>query len=221
MGIYAFNTDILRSVLCTDADHPTSSHDFGKDILPAMLGRHPVYAYRFQDENKKDTQYWRDVGTLDSYWEANMDLVAVDPLFNLYDKAWPIRTRQPAMPPAKFVFGDLGKHYGVALDSIVSPGCIISGGMVRNSVLGPDARINSYAQVESSIIFEGASIGRHARIRRAIIEKGVQIPDHAVIGYDPTEDARHHRVTEAGIVVVDNAPPRQPTHMAPAWPAKV
>ena len=221
MGVYAFNTEVLRKVLCDDAEHPTSSHDFGKDIIPAMLGRHPVYAYRFQDENKKDTQYWRDVGTLDSYWEANMDLVAVNPLFNLYDKAWPIRTRQPALPPAKFVFSDLGDRYGVALDSIVSPGCIISGGMVRHCVLGPDVRVNSYAQVESSIILEGATIGRHARIRRTIIEKGVVIPDHAVIGFDPVEDARLHRVTEGGIVVVDNAPARQAPHMAPAWPAKV
>jgi glucose-1-phosphate adenylyltransferase len=155
------------------------------------------------DENKKDTQYWRDVGTIDSYWEANMDLVEVDPHFNLYDQSWPLRTNLPMAPPAKFVFADIGKRFGVATDSIVSPGCIISGGMVRRCVLSSEVRINSYSYIEESILMEGSSVGRHSRIRRAIIEKNVQLPDHTVIGYDLEEDAKRFRVTPSGIVVVE------------------
>ena len=207
MGIYVFNREILRDVVSKDAGRVDSSHDFGKDIIPRMLETHAVYAHRFEDENKKDQQYWRDVGTLDTYWEANMDLVSEEPQFNLYDKEWPLRTAMPTFPPAKFVFGDPGDRYGVAVDSIVSPGCIVSGGTVSRCVLGPQVRIHSFAQVEESILFAGSSVGRHARVRRAIIEKGVHIPDHAVIGYDLEHDAMHHRVTEQGIVVVDVAPP--------------
>jgi len=216
MGIYVFNRDILRDVVQKDAARDESSHDFGKDIIPRMLETHAVYAHRFEDENKKDQQYWRDVGTLDTYWEANMDLVSVEPQFNLYDKEWPLRTAMPTFPPAKFVFGVPGERYGVAVDSIVSPGCIVSGGTVARSVLGPQVRVNSFAQVEESILFAGSSVGRHARIRRAIVEKGVHIPDHAVIGFDLEHDALHHRVTEQGIVVVDAVPPQTAQRAAEA-----
>lgn len=208
MGIYIFRAGVLKQVVEGDADRPASSHDFGKDIIPRMIDSHNVYAYHFVDENKegshKDVQYWRDVGTLDAYWEANMDLVSVDPLFNLYDKAWPIRTVLPMAPPTKFVFAQEGRRFGVALDSIVSPGCIISGGIVKRSVLSPWVRVNSYSHVEESILMHGCNIGRYAHIRRAIIEKNVQIPEHAVIGYDLNEDAKRYRVTSSGIVVVED-----------------
>jgi glucose-1-phosphate adenylyltransferase len=203
MGVYVFNRETLNQVVVEDSERKKSSHDFGKDIIPRMVESGRVYAYVFQDENKKEATYWRDVGTLDSYWESNMDLVAVDPFFNLYDKAWPIRTSMPTRPPAKFVFADIGKRFGVATDSIVSPGCIISGGMTRRSVLSPDVRVNSYAYVEESILMDGAIVGRHARVRRAIIEKNVQLPDHTVIGYDLEEDAKRYRVTPSGIVIVE------------------
>jgi len=207
MGIYVFNTKVLKEVVGTDAERNTS-HDFGKDIIPRIIDTHKVYAYTFRDENKegthKEVEYWRDVGTLDSYFEANMDLVSVDPLFNLYDKAWPLRTNLPSLPPAKFVFADEGKRFGVTVDSIVSPGCIVSGGFVKRSVLSPEVRVNSYSHVEESILMHGASVGRHARVRRAIVEKRVRIPEHAVIGYDLHEDAKRFRVTPSGIVVVES-----------------
>lgn len=207
MGVYVFNTDILRRVVLEDADRPTSSHDFGKDIIPKMIDSGKVFAYNFVDENKagthKSIQYWRDVGTIDAYWEANMDLVSVDPLFNLYDTAWPIRTSQPVAPPAKFVFAQEGRRFGVALDSIVSPGCIISGGIVKHSILSPWVRVNSYSHVEESILMTGCNIGRHAHIRRAIVEKNVKVPEHTEIGYNLQEDAKRFRVTESGIVVVE------------------
>ena len=221
MGLYAFQTEVMKSVLIDDASNPLSSHDFGKDVIPAMLETHAVYAYRFEDENKKATKYWRDVGTLDSYWEANMDLVSVDPQFNLYDQEWPLRTQLQTQPPVKTVFGDFGDRVGAAIDSVVSPGCIISGGITRHCVLGPGVRVNSYAQIDESIIFGNATIGRHCRLRRCIIEKGVVLPDHTVIGYDPTEDAKHYRVTENGIVVVDAAAPQHCPPLPPVWPLKV
>jgi glucose-1-phosphate adenylyltransferase len=202
MGIYVFNIDTLRAACCEDAER-MSSHDFGKDIIPRLIENNHVAAYRFIDENKKDAQYWRDVGTLQTYWDANMDLVAVDPMFNLYDTAWPIRTWVPSAPPAKFVFATPGERFGVAVDSIVGPGCIVSGGMVNRSVLSPNVRVNSFSSVEESILMAGVSIGRHARIRRAIIEKGVEIPPGSVIGYDPEEDARRYHVTPEGLVVIE------------------
>lgn len=205
MGVYVFNTGVLKCAVEEDARHLTSSHDFGKDIIPALLEKKKVYAYVFEDENKKSTMYWRDVGTIESYWEANMDLVSIDPLFNLYDASWPIRSTLPMLPPAKFVFASIGGRFGATLDSIVSPGCIISGGQVFRSVLSPGVRVNSYALVEDSILLEGVNIGRHARIRRAIIEKHVHIPDHSMIGYNAVEDAKRHRVTSSGIVVVESA----------------
>jgi len=219
MGIYVFNPEVLRRVLTLDTSATKTAHDFGKDIIPHMLESHAVYAYAFQDENRKETQYWRDVGTLDSYWDANMDLVSVDPQFNLYDTHWPLRTGMPTLPPAKFVFGDPGERFGATVDSIVSPGCVVSGGLARRCVLGPEVRINSFAQVEDSIIFGGATIGRHSRIRRAIIEKGVHLPEHTTIGYNLEEDARHHRVTKQGIVVVEAPHGQGASSMPPLWPA--
>ena len=201
MGVYIFNTDVLLPVLLKDAEDPASSHDFGKDILPRILDQYKIYAYNFIDENMKEAQYWRDVGTLEAYYEANMDLVSVSPVFNLYDKHWPIRTHQRQYPPAKFVFGEPGRS-GMAIDSIVCPGCILSGGSVRNCVLSPDVRVNSYTSVEQSIIFSHVNIGRHCRIRRAIIDRDVQIPEGTVIGFDPEQDAKNYVVTESGITVV-------------------
>jgi len=202
MGIYVFNMDVLKQAVEEDAERSTS-HDFGKDVIPRLVGTHKVFAHNFLDENKKQAKYWRDVGTIDAYWAANMDLVDVDPLFNLYDRDWPMRTQPPMAPPAKFVFAQEGKRFGVAVDSIVGPGCIVSGGIVKRSVLSPEVRIHSYSHVEESILMHRASVGRHARIRRAIVEKGVHIPANTVIGYDLREDSKRFRVTPGGIVVVE------------------
>jgi glucose-1-phosphate adenylyltransferase len=201
MGVYLFNTDVLIPVLLKDAEDPKSSHDFGKDILPKMVDDYKIYSFNFIDENKKEALYWRDVGTLDAYYEANLDLVSVSPVFNLYDKDWPIRTHQRQYPPAKFVFAETGRM-GVAFDSVVSSGCIVSGGVVRNSVLSPDVRVNSYAEVDSSILFSHVNIGRHCRIRRAILDRDVQIPEGTVIGYDTETDRQRYFVTESNITVV-------------------
>jgi glucose-1-phosphate adenylyltransferase len=201
MGIYLFNTDILIPVLLKDAEDPNSSHDFGKDILPKMVDEYRVFAYDFVDENKKEARYWRDVGTLEAYYEANMDMVAVSPIFNLYDSDWPIRTDQRQYPPAKFVFAESGRT-GSAVDSIVSNGCIISGGLVKNSVLSPDVRVNSYSEVDASILFTHANVGRHCRIRRAILDRDVHIPEGTTIGYDTEADRQRYFVTETGITVV-------------------
>jgi len=203
MGIYVFDSQMLSRLLEEDAADTHSSHDFGKDIIPRLVETHKVFVYDFLDENKKQAPYWRDVGTLDAYWAANMDLIAVDPIFNLYDREWPVRTNLPMVPPAKFVFAQEGKRFGVAVDSIVSPGCIVSGGIVTRSILSPEVRINSYSHVEESILMDGASVGRRAHVRRAIVEKHVHIPENAVIGYDLHEDAKRFRVTPDGIVVVE------------------
>ena len=203
MGIYLFNTKTLLEYLKSDALQDTS-HDFGKNIIPQMMKTSRVCAYNFKDENKKEAKYWRDVGTIDAYWEANMDLVSVDPQLNLYDKAWPIRTYQGQNPPAKFVFAQekKGGRLGIALDSIVSHGCIVSGGRVQNSVLSPNVRVNSYSEVHDSILMENVDIGRHCRIRKAIIDKDVTIPPETEIGYDLEEDKKRYYVTPSGIVVI-------------------
>jgi glucose-1-phosphate adenylyltransferase len=201
MGVYIFNTDVLIPVLLKDAEDPNSRHDFGHNILPKMVDDYKVYSFNFIDENKKEALYWRDVGTLEAYYEANMDMVSVNPVFNLYDKEWPIRTHQRQYPPAKFVFAESGRT-GTALDSIVSMGCIISGGSVRSSVLSPDVRVNSYSEVDSSIVFSHVNIGRHCRIRKAIIDRDVHIPEGTVIGYDTEADRQKYFVTESGITVV-------------------
>lgn len=203
MGVYVFNLEVLRDALLEDATM-NSSHDFGKDIIPFLIDKALVYAYPFEDENKKEAKYWRDVGTIDSYWEANMDLAQVDPLFNLYDKTWPVQIKLPSYPPAKFVFSNRDERFGVATDSIVSPGCIISGGQIHRSVLSPEVRVNSYSRVEESVLFSGVDVGRHARLRRVIVEKGVRIPPFTEIGYDLERDARLFRVTPSGVVVVES-----------------
>ena len=203
MGIYCFNRDLLIEALVSDAGDPDSSHDFGKDVIPKLFEKKRVYSYDFHDENKKEAKYWRDIGTIEAYYEANMDLVNVIPEFNLYDRRWPIRTNVTQQPPAKFVFAQEGRRMGVAIDSIVSAGSIVSGGRVLHSVLSPGVRVNSYCEVESSILMPGVDIGRYSRIRRAIIGTGVKIAESSVIGFNLDEDrARGHSVTDGGIVVV-------------------
>jgi glucose-1-phosphate adenylyltransferase len=201
MGIYVFDMQALVPALEEDARR-ASSHDFGKDIIPALIARAPVYAYRFTDENKKNAKYWRDIGTLDAYYEANMDLCHVNPEFNLYDPEWPLRTYQVQAPPAKFVFADEGRRCGQALDSIISAGCIISGSRIVGSVLCPNVRVHSFCDVDQSILMPGVRVGRHARMRRAIIDRDVFIPRAAQIGYNEEEDRRRHTVTETGVIVV-------------------
>jgi glucose-1-phosphate adenylyltransferase len=201
MGIYMFNTEVLIPVLLKDAEDTTSQHDFGHNILPGMLDDYKVYSFNFIDENKKEALYWRDVGTLEAYYEANMDLVSVAPVFNLYDEAWPIRTHQRQYPPAKFVFNDPGRT-GQAHDSVVSAGCIVSGGSVTRSVLSPDVRVNSYSEVDSSILFSHVNVGRHCKVRRAIIDRDVHIPEGTVVGFDTEADRQKYHVTESGITVV-------------------
>jgi len=211
MGIYIFNTRTLFERLCEDAAIPTSHHDFGRDVIPAMLADGSrVFGYRFRDRNGKDNPYWRDVGTLDAYYQANMDLVTVEPVLNLYDDTWPVRTLQPQQPPPKFVHAGMGTpgytRCGEAHDSVVSVGSIISGGQVRRSVISPRVRVNSYAVVEDSILFDGVEVGRYCRIKNAIIDKEVLIPPYTVLGYDSDFDRRRgFTVTEGGIVVVQKS----------------
>jgi len=212
MGIYLFRAEVIRkqltdsrisTLLSTDTKHE-SLHDFGKNIIPRMIQNSRVFAFKFHDENKKAVKYWRDIGTLDAYWEANMDLVAVDPLFNMYDQMWPIRTYQGQFPPAKFVFADdyEGGRMGIALDSIVCGGCIISGARVQNSVLSPNVLVQDHAEVRESVVMENVVIGEHSRIRRAIIDKDVNIPPKTEIGYDPDADRSRFTVTDSGLVAI-------------------
>ena len=201
MGVYVFNTQSLIPILIADAEDALSRHDFGRDILPKILSRHRVWSYNFLDENKKEALYWRDVGTVDAYFEANMDLISVSPIFNLYDKGWPLNTWQQQYPPPKFVFA-APERMGVALDSIVSGGSVISGGRVLRSVLGYDVRVNSFSEVEDSILYNHVNVGRHSRIRRAIIDRHVDLPEGTTIGYDLESDRRQYHVSENGIVVV-------------------
>jgi glucose-1-phosphate adenylyltransferase len=206
MGIYVFNTRQLIRALIDDAADPNSSHDFGRDILPRWIGRSNVIAYDFRDLNRKVVRYWRDVGTLDAYYDANMDLIEVTPEFNLYDRVWPLRTRLVQQPPAKFVFAHEGRRMGMAMDSIVSAGCIVSGGRVNRSVLSPGVRVNSYCDVDSCIVMANADIGRYSRLRRTIVGPNVTLPESSVIGYNLEEDrAKGYTVTESGVVVVPPA----------------
>ena len=205
MGIYCFSADFLLEQLRLDADDRGSRHDFGHDLLPRLVETHGVQAFPFRDENRKRDAYWRDVGTIDAYYAATMDLVEVDPQLNLYDEHWPIRTHHPAYPPPKFVFADDGPdgRRGEATDSLVCPGAILSGGRVQRSIIGPGVRVNSYARVEESILFEGVDIGRHAVVRRAILDKDVRVPAGLQIGVDPEADAaRGLTVSAAGVTVV-------------------
>ena len=200
MGVYVFNTEILVRRLIEDA-RSDSTHDFGKDIIPLMIGRDQIFAFDFRQGDQGGSGYWRDVGTIDAYFEANMDLISVSPQLNLYDPQWPIFTYQSPYPPAKTVLEEEGR-VGTAINSIVSNGCIISGGSVKRSILSPRVVIHSYAEVEDSIFLEGVDVGRHAKIRKAIIDKEVQIPPGVEIGYNLDEDAKRFTVTGPGIVVV-------------------
>ena len=216
MGNYIFETRVLVRELHDDAARPESNHDFGRNILPDMIHRHPVYAYDFQTneiagEPPQNQGYWRDVGTIDAYYDANMDLRSVSPALNLFNRHWPLRTASYQEAPAKFTFDEDGRR-GHALDSIVSEGCIISGGTVRNSVLGRRVFVHSFSEVDGSIILDNCEIGRNARIRRAILDKNVHIPAGAQIGYDLERDRQHHHVTPSGIVVV--AGERTPVEIA-------
>jgi glucose-1-phosphate adenylyltransferase len=205
MGIYIFTARFLFEQLLEDANRNDSAHDFGKNIIPSIVDSQRVFAFPFRDRNRKQQAYWRDVGTLDAYYHASMDLVAVDPLLNMYDESWPIRTYQRMLPPPKFVFsgGDDGQRTGRALDSIVGAGSILSGGEVRGCILSPCVRIHSYAQVTNSILFDDVEIGRRARVQNAIIEKEVQIPPGAEIGFDlDRERRRGFTVSPGGIVVI-------------------
>lgn len=208
MGIYVFTARFLFEQLCLDATRPGSAHDFGRDIIPAIIDTHRVFAFPFRDENRKQDAYWRDVGTLDAYFEANMDLISVDPQLNMYDDRWPIRTYHPNYPPPKFVFAEEGYNArrGQALDSIICQGSIISGGHVERSILSFNTRVNSFSHVQDSILFDGVDIGRRARVRRAIIDKGVHIPPGTEIGYNVEHDReRGFTISEGGIVVIAKA----------------
>ncbi len=207
MGNYLFGTDALVQEIVRDAGDPNSAHDFGKSIVASMFQRKRVYVYDFArnavpGQGEKERGYWRDVGSLDAYFQANMDLVEVDPVFSLYNDRWPIFTIRHNQPPVKFVFSQADGRVGHATDSLVSEGCIISGGRVHRSILSPKVRVNSYAQVEEAIVFENVNIGRHCRIRRAIIDKHVDVPPHTTIGYDLEKDRKQFHVTESGIVVI-------------------
>jgi glucose-1-phosphate adenylyltransferase len=209
MGNYLFNYDVLREVARADHDNADSTHDIGRDILPRAYERMHVRAYNFMNNRpsgspESDVGYWRDVGTIGSYWRASMDLVSVTPSFNTYNYEWPILTARRDDPPAKFVFADReSNRAGIATDSLVCNGCIISGGHIDRSVLSPRVRINSYATVAESILFDDVDVGRRCRIRRAIIDKGVHVPPDTVIGYDPEQDrARGITLSEDGIAVV-------------------
>jgi glucose-1-phosphate adenylyltransferase len=207
MGIYVFSARVMYEALFADAVREDSPHDFGRNIIPAILETGRVSAYPFRDRNGKDIPYWRDVGTLDAFYQASLDLVGVSPVLNLYDFDWPVRTHQPQLPPPKFVFAEDGPRgtvrRGEALDSMVCQGTVVSGGHVRRSILSPSVRINSFALVEESILFEGVEVGRHCRIKRAIVDKFVKIPAGVSLGYDLEHDRRRgFTVTEQGIVVV-------------------
>src|SRR5579864_7245561 len=207
MGNYIFSTGALLRELYADAENEDSSHDFGRDILPSLVGRAAMYAYDFQTNRipgdpPSQEPYWRDVGTIEAYYDANMDLRAITPALNLYNRHWPLRTASYSDAPAKFIFDDQGRR-GQAVDSIVAGGTILSGGMVRNSVLGRGVRVHSGALVEDSILFDNVDIGRRARVRRAILDKNVRVPEEATVGYDLERDRQQYFVTESGIVVME------------------
>lgn len=229
MGIYVFSARFLFECLLRDANEPQSMHDFGKDIIPSIIHNSRVFAFPFEDKNDKQQAYWRDVGTLDAYYQANMDLISVDPMLNIYDRDWPIRTNVTVFPPPKFVFaseaGDGNvDRIGMATDSIVCPGSIVSGGKVERCILGPAVRINSFAHVQDSILLDGVEVGRNAKIRRAIIDKDVKIPAGTTIGYDRAADeARGFALSKGGVVVIGKSYFIEPTISPPSWlrvPAK-
>jgi glucose-1-phosphate adenylyltransferase len=201
MGIYMFTTEFLVEALERDAKDPLSSHDFGKNIMPAIYEKHRLFACPFNDLQSGEKGYWRDVGTIDAYWEANLELIGVTPPLNLYDQDWPIRTYHPQFPPAKFVFDDDGRR-GMAVDSMISAGCIVSGAEVRHSLISNDVRIHSYSLVEDTVILPGATVGRSCTIKKAIIDSNCVIPEDTIIGEDPEKDTKRFYVTPKGIVLV-------------------
>ncbi|MBU1100437.1 MAG: glucose-1-phosphate adenylyltransferase [Bacteroidetes bacterium] len=202
MGIYIFNVSVLREVLQEMEKKGLDNTDFGKNVIPYMVKeKNKIQAFRFEDENKKQEPYWVDVGTLDSYYAASMDLIKVNPDFNLYDNRWPMRSKLYQLPPVKTLSHE-GERVGRAFNSLVSEGCIISGGLVERSILGPNVKVNSYSYVTDSIIMDNCNIGRHARVRRAIIDKDVKVPEGAEIGFDSENDKKKFTVTETGIVVI-------------------
>ncbi|GMR18581.1 MAG: glucose-1-phosphate adenylyltransferase [Gammaproteobacteria bacterium] len=202
MGIYVFNTRFLYEQLIKDADMTTSSHDFGKDIIPAAIREYHVIAHPFRSAQKKGKHaYWRDVGTVDAFWKANLELIGITPELNLYDEKWPIWTYQEQLPPAKFIFDDDDRR-GMAIDSMVSGGCIISGAHVQHSLLFSHVRVNEYARLQSSVVLPDVEVGKNARITKAIIDKGCRIPENMVIGENEKEDKERFHVTPEGVVLV-------------------
>jgi glucose-1-phosphate adenylyltransferase len=202
MGIYVFNTKFLFEQLIKDADNAESSHDFGKDIIPSVIDKYRVSAYLFRSEHPSRPAYWRDVGTVDAFWEANMELVSVTPELNLYDREWPIWTYQEQLPPAKFVFDDDNGRRGMAVDSMVSGGCVISGALVRRSLLFSSVRVEKQSILEDSVVLPDVEIGQRCRIRKAVIDKGCRIPDGTVIGEDRENDRKRFHLSEGGVVLV-------------------
>jgi glucose-1-phosphate adenylyltransferase len=201
MGIYIFSTEYLFDVLIRDAENSESARDFGKDIIPSAIRDSRVYAYPYRDPDANEKVYWRDVGTVDAYWAANMELIGVTPELNLYNHDWPIWTYQEQLPPAKFIFDDDDRR-GMAVDSMVSGGCIISGALVRHSLLFSNVEVHSYSDVRDSVILPNVTIGKNCQISKAVIDKGCEIEDGMVIGVDPVADAERFHVTEKGVVLV-------------------
>jgi len=201
MGIYIFNADFLYEQLIKDADMQASAHDFGKDIIPSIINRYHVYAYPFRDSEAVKQSYWRDVGTVDSFWEANLELIGVTPELNLYDKEWPIWTYQEQLPPAKFVFDDDDRR-GMAVDSMVSGGCIISGASIRHSLLFSNVVVDAHTKIEDAVILPDVRIGERCILKKVIIDKGCKIPDGTIIGEDLALDAKRFHVSEGGVVLV-------------------
>ena len=201
MGIYVFNTAFLYEQLIKDSDMRDSSHDFGKDIIPSVIGRYRVMAYPFHDVQTGRQSYWRDVGTVDAFWEANIELTRVSPELNLYDENWPIWTYQEQLPPAKFVFDDDDRR-GMAVDSMVSGGCVISGAHISRSLLFSNVKVHSFAEIEDSVVLPDVDVGRNCRIKKAVVDRGCIIPPDTVIGEDPEQDRKRFEVTDGGVVLV-------------------
>jgi glucose-1-phosphate adenylyltransferase len=214
MGIYVFNAAFLYEQLVRDADDPKSEHDFGKNVIPAIISKYRVFAHRFTDScigRENQTYYWRDVGTVDAYWEANMEMTKVTPELNLYDADWPIWTYQEQLPPAKFVFNSDARR-GMATDSLISGGCIISGAVINQSVLFSDVHVHSYSEIEDSVIMPNVEVGRHVKLKRVVVDKGASIPDDMEIGFDLALDKKRFYVSEKGITLVTATMLGQPTH---------
>lgn len=201
MGIYVFNAELLYQLLINDADQHESSHDFGKDIIPKVIENNKAHAFAFRDPVNDKSAYWRDVGTVEAFWKANLELTRVVPELNLYDDEWPIWTYQEQLPPAKFVFDDDDRR-GMAVDSLVSGGCVISGSTIRHSLLFSNVRVNSYCEIDDSVILPEVKIGRHSKIKKAVVDKGCKVPPETLIGYDLEMDKKNFTVTPNGVVLV-------------------